>query len=68
MKKILKAAMIILVMAVSGTGAWADQTLTQTQIAAHKSGHHKGKGTHKVSGKAVKGTNQVSPKPMEGSH
>jgi hypothetical protein len=68
MKKIFKAAVIILAMAVSGTGAWADQHLTPAQIAAHKAGHHKGKAGHKVSGKAVRGANQVSPKPMEGNH
>jgi Spy/CpxP family protein refolding chaperone len=73
MKKILKAAVIILVMAVSGTGVWADQTgLTQTQIdqikANHKAGHPKRHRTHKVSGQAVRGANQVSPKPMEGNH
>jgi hypothetical protein len=74
MKKIFKAAMIILVMAVSGTGAWASNDhprLTQAQIdqfkAAHKAKYQKAKGTHKVAGNAVKGTHQVSPKP-KGDH
>ncbi len=73
MKKTFKAAMIILVMAVSGTGAWASNDphhLTQAQIdqfkAKHKAGHPKSKG-HKVSGSAVRGANQVSPKP-KGDH
>jgi len=74
MKKIFKAAVIILAMAVSGTGAWAssDHPLTQAQIdhfkAAHKAKYHKAKPGHKVAGNAVKGTNPVSPKPVEGAH
>jgi hypothetical protein len=73
MKKIFKAAMIILAMAVSGTGAWAssDQHLTQAQIAQfkakHKAGYKRDK-THKVAGSAAKGTHQVSPKPVQGDH
>ena len=76
MKKIFKAAMIILAMAVSGTGAWASNDhprLTQAQIdkfkAEHKAHHQKQtKPSRKVSGKAVRGANQVSPKPMRGEH
>jgi len=75
MKKIFKAAMIILAMAVSGTGAWASNDhprLTQAQIdqfkAAHKAGYRKAKGGHKVAGSAVKGAHQVSPKPVQGDH
>lgn len=70
MKKIFKAAVIILVMAVSGTGAWASNDhprLTQAQIDQykankHKARHHSDK-THKVAGSAVRGASQVSPKP-----
>jgi hypothetical protein len=76
MKKIFKVAMIILAMAVSGTGAWASTNdkprLTQAQIAQFKAGHktkyQKTKATHKVSGNAVKGANQVSPIPVKGDH
>jgi len=74
MKKILKAAVIILAMAVSGTGAWASTDQhhwNQAQIdqfkAKHKAGHQKAR-VHKVSGNAVKGANQVSPKPVNGNH
>ncbi len=72
MKKIFKAAMIILALTVSGTGAWAstDQPrLTQAQIAQfkakHNAGYQKARAGHKVAGKAVRGSNQVSPKPVK---
>lgn len=76
MKKILKAAMIILAMAVCGTGAWASNDkprLTQAQInqfrAEHKAHHQKQtKPSRTVAGKAVRGANQVSPKPMKRDH
>jgi hypothetical protein len=76
MKKILKAAMIILAMAVSGTGVWASNDhprYTQAQIAQlraeHKAHHQKQtKPSRTVAGKAVRGANQVSPKPMKRDH
>lgn len=70
MKKIFQAAVIILAMAVSGTGAWASNDhprLTQAQIEQYKANKHKGRHqhdkAHKVAGSAVRGAGQVSPKP-----
>jgi hypothetical protein len=73
MKKIFKAAVIILAMAVSGTGAWASNDhprLTQDQINQYKAKHkgaHRHEKNHKVSGSAARGASQVSPKPVNGN-
>jgi hypothetical protein len=74
MKKILKAAVIILAMAVSGTGAWASNDhprLTQDQINQYKANKHHSRHqhdkTHKVGGSAARGASQVSPKPVKGN-
>jgi hypothetical protein len=76
MKKIFKAAVIMLAMAVSGTGAWASTEhpltqLSQAQIDQYKADKHRARHrhdkAHNVAGSAVRGASQVSPKPV-GDH
>jgi hypothetical protein len=77
MKKILKAALVILVMAACGPGAWASPDakphpqLTRAQVdqlrAEQKQRHQKKAKipTRKVDGKALRGAKRVSPDPVK---
>jgi anti-sigma factor RsiW len=77
MKKTLKAALVILVMAACGRGAWASPDskpqphLTQAQVdqlrAQQKQRHRKKAKTavRKVGGQALRGAKRVSPGPVK---